>query len=104
MTLDQLKDDALWHRFNTQRGTTGAPGGELMAGVQVRMARQLEGLRQIHPGQTVAVFSHADVIKAALMLYMNMPLDNHLRLEISPASVSILELAEWGPRIVSVNG
>ena len=32
----------------------------------------------------VAVVSHADVIKAVLMLYLNMPLDCHLRLEISP--------------------
>ena len=74
-----------------------------MLEVQARMAKQLEDLRQRHPEETVAVFSHADVIKATLMLYMNMPLDWHLRLEISPASVSVLELAEWGPRIVAVN-
>jgi broad specificity phosphatase PhoE len=49
------------------------------------------------------VFSHADVIKAALMLYLGVPLDSHLRFEISPASVSVLELAEWGPRVVSIN-
>jgi probable phosphomutase (TIGR03848 family) len=103
MTLDQLKDDRLWRRFNTQRGGTSAPGGERMLEVQTRMAEQLDDLRQQHPEQTVAIFSHADVIKAALMLYMNMPLDNHLRLEISPASVSVLELADWGPRILAVN-
>jgi probable phosphomutase (TIGR03848 family) len=103
LTLDQLRDDKLWALFNTQRGTVAAPGGELMLEVQARMAKQLEDLRQRHPEETVAVFSHADVIKATLMLYMNMPLDWHLRLEISPASVSVLELAEWGPRIVAVN-
>jgi probable phosphomutase (TIGR03848 family) len=103
MTLDQLKDDALWSRFNTQRGSVGAPEGETMLEVQARVAKQLEDLRQHHRDETVAVFSHADVIKAALMLYINMPLDSHLRLEISPASVSVLELADWGPRIVSVN-
>lgn len=103
MTLDQLKDDRLWSLFNTHRGTVAAPGGELMLEVQARMAKQLEDLRQRHPEETVAVFSHADVIKATLMLYLNMPLDWHLRLEISPASVSVLELAEWGPRIVAVN-
>jgi broad specificity phosphatase PhoE len=60
-------------------------------------------LRRLHPNETVAVFSHADVIKAALMLYLGVPLDSHLRFEISPASVSVLELAEWGPRVVSIN-
>jgi probable phosphoglycerate mutase len=103
MTLDELRDDPLWSRFNTQRGSVCAPGGETMLEVQARMAKQLDDLRQHHDGETVAVFSHADVIKAALMLYMTMPLDSHLRLEISPASVSVLELAEWGPRIMSVN-
>jgi probable phosphomutase (TIGR03848 family) len=103
MTLDQLNDDPLWPRFNTMRGSVGAPAGETMLEVQARMAKELDNLRQRHDGETVAVFSHADVIKAALMLYMNMPLDCHSRLEISPASVSILELADWGPRIMSVN-
>ena len=103
MTLDQLNEDILWSRFNTHRGSVGAPAGETMLEVQVRMAKQLEDLRQRHDQETIAIFSHADVIKAALMLYMNMPLDCHLRLEISPASVSVLELAEWGPRVVSIN-
>ena len=103
MTLDLLKDDPLWSQFNTMRGSASAPGGESMLEVQARMAKELDHLRQHHGEETIAVFSHADVIKAALMLYMNMPLDCHLRLEISPASVSVLELAGWGPRIVSVN-
>jgi probable phosphoglycerate mutase len=102
-TVTELEDDREWRRFNMLRGSAPAPEGELMLEVQARMARELDDLRRLHPNQTVAVFSHADVIKAALMMYMGMPLDFHLRLEISPASVSVIELAEWGPRIVSVN-
>lgn len=98
-----LDGDVEWRRFNELRGSTRAPEGELMLEVQVRMARELDDLRRLHPNQTVALFSHADVIKATLMLYLGVPLDSHLRLEISPASVSVVELAEWGPRIISVN-
>ena len=101
--LSELEGGAGWVRFNTQRGWTKAPEGELMLQVQARMAEEFEYIRQRHAGQTVAVFSHADVIKAALMLYLAIPLEHHLRLEISPASVSILELAEWGPRVLAVN-
>jgi probable phosphomutase (TIGR03848 family) len=102
--IADLEGDAHWSRFNTLRGVTHAPEGELMLEVQSRVAHALEDLRQKHREETVAVVSHADVIKAALLLYMGAPLDSHLRLEISPASVSVLELAEWGPRITAVNG
>jgi probable phosphoglycerate mutase len=101
--IADLQPDPHWQRFNTQRGSTVAPGGELMLQVQARVANQFERLRQQHRDETVAVFSHADVIKAALMLYLAMPLDCHGRLEISPASISVLEVADWGPRIVAVN-
>jgi broad specificity phosphatase PhoE len=103
MTLSELANDSIWSRFNTNRGTVSAPGGEMMIDVQARISKQLECLRLDHLGETVAVVSHADVIKAALMLYLNMPLDCHLRLEISPASVSVVELAEWGPRVLAIN-
>jgi probable phosphoglycerate mutase len=67
------------------------------------VATELEILRQRHREEVVAVFSHADVIKAALMLYLDVPLDCHARLEISPASVNVLEIADWGPRVLAVN-
>ena len=102
--LGELTDNASWRQFNNLRSSTSAPGGELMLQVQARMARELDDLQRLHPEETVAVFSHAFVIKATLLLYIGAPLDYHLRLEISPASVSVLELAEWGPRIVGMNG
>jgi len=101
--ITDLNDAPEWQRFNALRGSTAAPGGELMLQVQARMANELENLQQQHREETVAVFSHADVIKAALMLYLAMPLDFHSRLEISPASVSVLEIADWGPRVLAVN-
>ena len=35
--------------------------------------------------------------------YMGIPIDMLLRFEISPASVSVLELSEWGARVMCVN-
>jgi probable phosphoglycerate mutase len=98
-----LEGDAHWSRFNMVRSVTHAPEGELMLDVQSRVAHALDDLRQKHREETVAIVSHADVIKAALLLYLGASLDAHLRLEISPASVSVLELSEWGPRITAVN-
>jgi probable phosphoglycerate mutase len=102
-TMAELDQDPRWHRFNTQRSTTRAPGGDLMLDVQSRMVSELEDLRVHHPGETVAVVSHQDSIKAAIAHYVGMPLDLFHRFEILPASVSILRLADWGPQIVTLN-
>src|SRR5687767_14140967 len=50
-TMSDLDRDPLWHRFNTQRSTTRAPGGDLMLEVQSRMVDELEALRVRHTGE-----------------------------------------------------
>lgn len=102
-TMSDLDRDPRWHKFNTQRSTTRAPGGDLMLDVQSRMADELDELRVRHTGETVAVISHQDSIKAAIAHYAGIPLDLFHRFEIQPASVSVLRLADWGPQIVTIN-
>jgi hypothetical protein len=65
--------------------------------------RELDRIREDHPDQTVAIVSHAEVLRAALGYYMGVPLDLLLRIELSPASVSILHINEHGPRIAGLN-
>lgn len=102
-TLDDLDQDALWNRFNTLRSTTRPPGGELMLEVQARMIDELEDLRHAHPDQTVAIFSHQDTIKAAIAHYLGVPLEYFFRFRIDPASISMLEMNDWGPQVVCLN-
>jgi probable phosphoglycerate mutase len=99
-TLDQSDD---WKRFNMVRGFVRPPGGELMIEVQARMVRRLDCLRQQHPGETVAVVSHADPIRAAIAFYLDIPLHSLLRFDISPASWSVVDLTEWGPHVRTMN-
>ncbi len=98
--LDQRDD---WKTFCQYRSGTRAPGGELITEVQTRMATALAGLAARYPDGTIAVFSHADAIKATLVHYLPMPLDNITRLEIFPASISVVRLHAWGPVITAVN-
>lgn len=44
----------------------------------------------MHRGQTFVAFSHADVIRAAVLHYAGVSLDDFDRFEISPASVTAL--------------
>jgi probable phosphomutase (TIGR03848 family) len=98
-----VRQQPQFQRFNAFRSGTRIPGGELMAEAQLRMVTGMEKLRQQHPRQTVAVVSHGDVIKAAVAYYAGIHLDLFQRLEISPASVSVIEISGDTARILLVN-
>ena len=51
----------------------------------------------------MVLVSHADVIKAALLYCLAMPLDGYRRFEISPASISTLVIGDWGAKVLSMN-
>jgi probable phosphoglycerate mutase len=57
-----------------------------MSESQVRIIRGLQNLRLRHPQETVAVISHADMIKAAVAHYAGIHLDMFHRIESKPAS------------------
>jgi probable phosphoglycerate mutase len=74
-----------------------------MPEVQTRMVRAIEGIRAAHRGETVAVFSHGDVIRAAMAYFLGVPLDLFQRIEIRPVSVSRLRLTDDGVLVLGVN-
>jgi broad specificity phosphatase PhoE len=98
-SFEALRGDPAWVAWNARRGSARCPGGESMLEAQARIARRLE---RLPPGRTVLV-SHGDVIKAALCWALGLPLDLLHRFEISPGSVSALELGEAGPRALWLN-
>ena len=103
LSMEQLSAWPQWQAFNTIRSCTRIPGGELIAEVQSRVTTLIERLRaQDRPGSVLLV-SHCDVIRAALAYYLSFPVDLMLRLEINPASVSIVKLSAAGPSITCVN-
>ena len=102
-SFDDLRGIAQWRDFNSLRSCTRIPGGELMIEVQARVLALMELLCRRHPGMTVALISHADVIRGALAHCLGMPLDLVLRLEVSPASISIVAMQQDGPRVLCIN-
>jgi broad specificity phosphatase PhoE len=105
LTLGELEPSAEWQKFNTHRSATRIPGGEMIQEVLTRTLGELHRIEQRHPGRSlVAVVSHADVLRAAISHFLGMPLDLMLRLELDPASVSIVELQPYGPRLILLNG
>ena len=103
-TLADLREVPEWRRFNLFRSGSRIPGGESMVEVQDRMLQLIERLRCVHPEQTVALVGHGDVIKAALAYYLGVPLDLFGRIELSPASLSVIGVEPHGPQVLLING
>lgn len=101
--IDTLEPDERWRRFNVFRSGTRIPDGELALEAQVRVVCALLRLRERHPQGTILAVSHADVIRMAVAHFIGMPIDLALRLEVDPASVSALELSDWGARLLALN-
>lgn len=103
LTLEEAARDERWREYNAFRSGTRVPGGESLRDVQVRVVGEMERLRDAGGDETVALVSHCDVIRAAVMNFLAIPLDFVLRVEISPASVSIVRLDHWGARVLCLN-
>jgi probable phosphoglycerate mutase len=105
MPLERLRDDPLWRRFNRDRTLTRIPGGETMAEAAARMTRFFDRSIVDHPDErgAVALVGHGDPLRAAIAQTLGMPLDFMLRLEIAPASLSILRLFENSVTVESLN-
>jgi probable phosphomutase (TIGR03848 family) len=102
--LGELQPVAEWQNFNTYRSGTRIPGGETMPEVVVRALTELADMARLHSGSMVAVVSHGDLLRSLICHFLGVSIDLMLRLEIDPASVSIVELQPHGPRVSLVNG
>lgn len=102
-SIEEIKNQPTFQQFNTFRSFTRIPGGELMLEAQSRMIKGLEKLCSLHINETVAVVGHSDLIKATIAYYAGIHLDMFQRIEISPASVSIIEVYEETAKILLVN-
>jgi probable phosphoglycerate mutase len=85
-----------WGRLMASPARFRFPEGETLSEVQWRAVAAVERLATTHAGESVAVGSHADVIRVILANYLGTPLDLIHRMNVLPASVSIVDLAASG--------
>ncbi|MDP1026467.1 histidine phosphatase family protein [Sphingomonas sp. KR1UV-12] len=96
-------DDPAWRDWNAHRGTARIPGGETMAEAQGRIVGYLEQIGRERSGETIALVTHSDMIRAAVAHVLGLSLDHLLRFDVGPASVSRVVIGDWGARLVSLN-
>jgi broad specificity phosphatase PhoE len=103
LTYDAVRGDERWQVWSNCRSIATAPGGESMRQVQQRAATALCELRQTHRNGRVLLVSHGDVIRAALLFALGMPLDFFSRIEVGLASISTIQIDDSGIRVLAVN-
>lgn len=98
-----LEDRPEWQAWNTRRGTSVPPEGESMEAAQARAISRLYTLNREFPRAKFAIVTHAEIIRAILLHALNMTLDDFWKIEISPASLSFIEVTPGGMRVLAMN-
>ncbi|MGY5766292.1 histidine phosphatase family protein [Brachybacterium sp. DNPG3] len=106
--LTELAKEELWRTVQAQPSAVTFPGGESMAGMQARavaaIRRHDAAVAAEHgPGAIWVAVSHGDIIKSVLADALGMHLDMFQRLEVGPASVSIVSYGAARPRVLATN-
>ncbi|MBE0011168.1 MULTISPECIES: histidine phosphatase family protein [unclassified Arthrobacter] len=107
-TLTELATEELWSVVQSQPSAVTFPGGESMAAMQARSVaaiRRLDAAFEAEHGPDavwVAV-SHGDIIKSILADALGVHLDLFQRINVNPASVSIVRYGASRPSVIATN-
>ena len=102
-TFDTLAADPAWDAWNRCRSLAPAPGGETMVAAQARALAAVTRVRQAVPDGEAVLVGHSDVLKAVLAYLLGTPLDLLQRIELAPASRSVVVLWDGGGRVDGMN-
>jgi len=106
--LSDLATEDLWAAVQSQPSAVVFPGGESMAAMQ---ARSVAAVRrhdaafeaEYGPGAVWAAVSHGDIIKSILADAFGMHLDLFQRINVGPASLSIVHYGAVRPSVYATN-
>jgi probable phosphoglycerate mutase len=101
--VDDLSKTDEWRMFQLYPSGARPPQGETARQVQMRAVGEVEAVCAAHPEGTIAIVSHADTLKAIVTHYAGIHLDLFQRLIVSPASVTVIWIGSWGPRLIRLN-
>lgn len=106
--LKDLAKEALWKTVQSQPSAVTFPGGESMRAMQERgvsaVRRHDAEVEAEHGAGAVWVaVSHGDVIKSIVADALGTHLDLFQRIQVDPASISIVRYTESRPYVLAVN-
>ncbi|WP_035641378.1 histidine phosphatase family protein [Bradyrhizobium sp. ORS 375] len=99
----ELEIDPAWRQWNEKRASSTPPNGESMAAVQQRIVSHISHLCRNRSGERIVLVSHAEPIRAAIMHYARIALDDFHSVEVAPASISTLIADSTGIKLDQAN-
>jgi probable phosphoglycerate mutase len=102
-SFDELAREPAWPLWVDRRSVAQPPHGERFADVQRRALEGIERLRERHANETIAIYSHGDVIKSVLAHFLGVSLDHLERFDVAPASVSIVAAGAGWAQVRRIN-
>ncbi|UMG92493.1 MSMEG_4193 family putative phosphomutase [Nocardioides sp. TF02-7] len=107
-SLRELAKEKLWATVQRQPSAAVFPGGEAMVTMQHRaveaVRRHDAAVTAEHgPGAVWVAVSHGDIIKAVLADALGMHLDLFQRINVDPASVSVVQYTPDRPYVLATN-
>ncbi|MFQ4149237.1 MSMEG_4193 family putative phosphomutase [Arthrobacter sp. LAPM80] len=106
--LSDLAKEDLWSVVQSQPSAVIFPGGESMVAMQTRSVAAIRRHdasfeAEYGPGAVWVAVSHGDIIKSILADALGMHLDLFQRINVGPASVSIVHYGVSGPSVYAIN-
>lgn len=106
--IKDLAKESLWKIVQTQPSAATFPGGESMRAMQDRAVEAVRRhdrlVEEEHgPGAVWLAVSHGDVIKAILADALGTHLDLFQRIQVDPASASIVRYTDARPYVLGTN-
>ena len=89
-SFEALGQDPRWTEWNAKRDSAATPAGERIGDVAARITGHIERLAECQSDGRIALVSHAEPIRTALLHYLGLPASAYTGIEIDPASVNQL--------------
>ena len=106
--LRELAKEKLWATVQSQPSAATFPGGESLPAMQARavnaVRRRDAAVEAEHgPGAVWVAVTHGDIVKSILADALGMHLDLFQRIQVDPASVSIVRYTSSRPYVLATN-
>ncbi len=104
--LKELAEEPLWRVVQAHPSAVTFPGpdGESLAAAQARAVRAVRDWNERLGREAVyAVCSHGDIIKAVVADALGLHLDQFQRIQVDPASLTVIRYTELRPFLVRLN-
>ena len=106
--LKELAKEKLWATVQSQPSAATFPGGESLPAMQARavnaVRRRDAAFEAEHgPGTVWVAVTHGDIVKSILADALGMHLDLFQRIQVDPASISIVSYTSSRPYVLATN-